>query len=161
MIKWAGGLSTLAIDARRARASFDAWWPRAMLRRRVERRFRSWQSHNGYLIKLSCFGGLGIVSTLVGLGPRPSTLVGLGFVSTLSCACGDCVAESSVAGSRGVGRTLAYSKLSRGRSLGGCRTGGMGGIAAMSKQRHGIATMRQHQHGSSYQIVYKVSVFHY
>ena len=51
VIKWARGLSTLAIDARRARASFDVWLPQAMLRRRVERRFRSWQSHNGYLIK--------------------------------------------------------------------------------------------------------------
>ena len=106
--------------------------------------------------KLSCSGGLAIVSTLVGLGPRPSTLVGLGFVSTLGCACGDCVAESSVAGSRGLGRTLAYSKLSCGRGLGGCRTLGMDGIAAMSQQRNGTATMSQHQHGSSYQIVYKV-----
>ena len=55
VIKWAGGLSTLALDARRARASFDACsvagGRMAMLRRCVERRLLWWLSANGYIIK--------------------------------------------------------------------------------------------------------------
>ena len=58
LIKWAGGLSTLAIDARRARAIVVAWsvagGRKAMCRRR---RWLWWLSANGHNIKANGFHG--------------------------------------------------------------------------------------------------------